>query len=277
MIAKTLLIIRDSAVSPYTLHSYYSQFIRPSSPPPLSFTHFYAKLPAVTTVQVHLTLLADRPWTPPPAAILHQNEYSYYLSGLVLTHQPAQLLDYYLGKADFTCCDMGVAMAVMVDGRLWNGETVDHFWHLGGWFHALKAILAGGENSSATTSVWDQSHLTMRRQNDQLILFDGFEELDRYAWPPITVPLWPLAAELVREGEHCMQLIAALLAEIEARGYTPADLLPLLNGLGDKPYPAAGDIPLRLAVIVRELTCRTNLAADLAECHLLARDGSPLP
>jgi hypothetical protein len=224
---------------------------------------------AVTTVQVHLTLLAGRLWTPPPAAILHQNEYSYYLSGRALIPQPAQLLDYYLGKADFTCCDMGVAMAVTVNGRRWNDETVDHFWHLGGWFHALKTILAGGENSSATTFVWDQSHLVFRRQGDQLTMFDGFEELNRYAWPPITVPLWPLAAGLVGEGELCLQLMTALLTEIEARGYTPADLLPLLAGLGDKPRPAPDDIPLKLAIIARELTWRTHLSADLSECGRL--------
>jgi hypothetical protein len=222
----------------------------------------------MTAVQIHLTLLVAHPWSPPPAAILHQDEYAYYLSGRALLNHPTQLLDYYLSKDDFTCCDMAAGMVVTVDGRRWNDDTVDHFWHLGGWFHALKAILAGGENRSATTFVWDQSRLTMNRQGDQLTMFDGFEELNRYAWPPITGPLWPLAAELVREGETCLELMAALLAEIEARGYTPAELLPLLTGLGDKPRPGHDDIPLKLAIIVRELTL-PSLTADVSECRRL--------
>lgn len=222
-------------------------------------------------VQVQLILLTDRLWSPPADAIIRQDEYFYYLSGRSLVKGAGRLLDYYLGKERFCCCDMGVGMAVEVDGVAWNDGTTDHFWHLGGWFYALKTILAGGENSSVTTFVWDESRLVMERQGERVTMYDGFPEYGRYSSPLVTVGLRPLAAELVREGEICLELMDALLAEIEARGYSPDQLLPLLEGKGDKPMAGREEIALRLAIMVRELS-RPALAANVRECWLHLQD-----
>lgn len=221
-----------------------------------------------TPVQIGLILLTDHSWLPPADVILGRDDYFYCLSGRSLGEHTGRLLDYYLGKEQFRCCDMQVGMAVEVDGAAWNGGTTDHFWHLGGWFYGLKTILAGGENSRVTTFVWDESSLVMERQGEQVRMYDGFPEYGRYTSPPVTVPLRLLAAELVREGEVCLALMDGLLAEIEARGYSREQLLPLLGGKGDMPIAGREEIPLRLAIMVRELS-QPAFAADVEECGRL--------
>src|SRR5207244_2119677 len=90
---------------------------------------------------------------------LKQGEYALIYSGQHLLDHQDTLLNAWLAIPTFTCCNMQTGYYITLDTTSARYDVLDHFWHMGGWFYALKHILAQDE-SEVTTFVWDQSSLT---------------------------------------------------------------------------------------------------------------------
>jgi|GEM_PF-3799737 len=186
--------------------------------------------------------------------------YTYALFGDLAVKHVDELLDYYLSIPRFTCCDISVGLDITVDRRNWAEYYSDHLWHFMGWFYALTKIIEGGPIGETAVFVFDQSFLKLIRNNNDLTLYDENVLLyyprslgNEFAWSPITVNLWDFAAHVVAAGEVYAALIQNLHKAIAARGYAEDDLPKLLENQSDKPVAEGDDIPLKLAIIAREL------------------------
>src|SRR5215218_10238662 len=76
-----------------------------------------------------------------------------------------ELIDHYLGMADFTCCRVCIGLSIRVNGDDWTGYTCDHLWHFMGWFYGLSRVLNNGPLSETATFVWDESLLHLQRND----------------------------------------------------------------------------------------------------------------
>jgi hypothetical protein len=190
--------------------------------------------------------------TLPDVPILEQDEYyTTYRSSDSLDHLDV-LLDAWLAMPSFTCCAMQTGYRITIDADSPRYDVTDHFWHMGGWFHALNTILAS-ENAEVKTFVWDESSLNITRHGETLTMFDGLPEHRPYFFEPATFPLHPFVDQMVREGQVSVQLMQGLIERLLARGYDAADLVERIRPLDDMPNPDDNDIELKAAIIYREL------------------------
>src|SRR5512140_293697 len=96
-----------------------------------------------------------------------------FLSAASLVGRAVALVDVWLTMPDATCCAMQVGLEVGVDGRSWTGFTLDHFWHLEGWFMSLAQLARDGPGATASTFVWDESSLAIERDDPWLRMQDA--------------------------------------------------------------------------------------------------------
>lgn len=206
----------------------------------------------------------------PDVPTIEQDEYTTIYAGQDLLGNQDALLDAWLAIPAFTCCAMQTGYHITVDSNSPRYDALDHFWHMQGWFYALKHILAHDE-AEVTTFVWDESSLTMQRQGAMLTMFDGHPKLDRYTFRPKTFPLRPFADLLVREGQYSVGLMRGQIDRLRARGCNPEKLMALVKPLGDLPHPAPEDLELKAAIIYRELYQPEYFAMVASAADLLAQ------
>lgn len=183
------------------------------------------------------------------AAVEH--ELAILPAGALVPHA-RELLDAWLTRSDLTCCACMTAIEVTLDGRSWTELALDHFWHQGGWVHLAIGAIADGASSAF---VWNESSLVAHREGDRLVLSDArWETFQRpFAWHPVSVPLRPFVEALVGACIELDELRRAIAGECATRSVDAARANDLLAGLGDRPRPAQGDLPRRLAVVAREM------------------------
>lgn len=174
-------------------------------------------------------------------------------SGEKLPDRVPYFLDAALGIGRFTCCHWMAGLEVWADKTSWTGGTMDHFWHLQGWFEAAKALYVRGEESTSTF-VWDESCLTFQKSQARWILSDArtAKFSKGIEWKPISVDPDDFALALVREGQRLETFCQEVLQEIERRGFSVEALLQRIHLLGDKPEATPQDPALLYAVIARE-------------------------
>ncbi|HXU03024.1 MAG TPA: hypothetical protein VN903_18785 [Polyangia bacterium] len=189
------------------------------------------------------------------------SEGSLRMDGRAAVERAGDIVDACVATADFDCCYFRAGLELTVDGRSWTEQTFDHLWHLGGWFHGVRAALASGEGAEdVRTYVWDESSLLLSRAGDRILLSDEQVASGRYgaraadaAWMPIAVPDVALVRELVREGRAMQAAAGAIRREIERRGFSLAALAARIAPRGDMPRAALGDHELVLAILAREV------------------------
>jgi hypothetical protein len=233
---------------------------------------------SIHAIAASLVFVFPTPWRSAHLATCEMEHATYVVGSDAALAFLGEILDNYLARERFTCCDICVGVSVVVDGQNWTGSYGDHLWHVMGWFYAMTRILRGGPQTTTTTFVWDESLLYLERQQDRLILFDQHVCARAEArgetpveWAPIDVDLWEFASAMLQVGERYLALIDAFIQLLADRGHTLPTLLPLLEGLGDKPVAGRDDQLLKYAIIARELDIDRMPIDELRE--LLRQDG----
>jgi hypothetical protein len=177
-----------------------------------------------------------------------------FLLAAPLVGRAAALVEAWLIMPRATCCAMQVGLEVGVDGRSWTGFTLDHFWHLEGWFMSLAQLARDGPGATTSTFVWDESSLVLERDDPWLRMHDArWEKLGGdFAWSPVAIPWGPFCEAVCAAGEALLALKGEILATCAARGMTHARRMDLLPGPFDRP-DKPDDTEARLAVIRQQL------------------------
>lgn len=116
------------------------------------------------------------------------------------------LLDHWLGQERLTCCSFQGGLALEIEDEPWSG--IDELSMTANWLRALAQI-AGGE-ASASTYVWEESHLRIERDGELLAMEDS-------GFPRVTVPARPFAARIAAEMRAFFRIAETILAEAAAR------------------------------------------------------------
>lgn len=164
----------------------------------------------------------------------------------------ATLADAWIAMPAPTCCFMQIGLEVGVDGCSWTGLTLDHVWHMEGWFIALAQLARDGLGATTSTFVWDESSLVLERDDPWLRMQDArWEQLGAdFTWSPVAVPWGPFYEAVRAVGETLLALKGEVLAICTARGMTPERRLELLPGSFDR--PALPDDPESRLAVVRQ-------------------------
>ncbi|MGB0563622.1 MAG: hypothetical protein ACPGVO_17740 [Spirulinaceae cyanobacterium] len=174
-------------------------------------------------LRFQLCLYSPQAWRSLHLQTLPLNPVYHALPVTAALRHPEELLDYYLSLPQLKGQYVRIGLNLQVDHQSWTNHASGQFWHLSQWFAALAQVLTAPDNQDVHALVWEQSHLTLYRRQQALILRDA-EIVDDFAWAPIRVSLKDFTQQLLQIARQFKLLILLLNQAIAARSGLPPRL-----------------------------------------------------
>ncbi|MEM8639213.1 MAG: hypothetical protein AAGG51_10415 [Cyanobacteria bacterium P01_G01_bin.54] len=171
-------------------------------------------------LRFQLCLYSPQAWRSLHLQTIPLNSVYHALPVTAALRYPDELLDYYLSLPKLRGREVRIGLNLQVDHQSWTNHASGQFWHLSQWFAALAQVLTTPENQDVHALVWEQSHLTLYRRRNALILRDA-EVIDGFAWAPIRVSLRDFTQQLLQMARQFKLLIVLLNQAIALRNGLP--------------------------------------------------------
>ena len=145
--------------------------------------------------------------------------------------RPEDLLERYLSDAHLRCCAMQGGFFIDIDGKPWSDDgTVDEFWMTLGFLRAVDAIVHGVPAIDCAPGPWEESHLTLARDGDLLVMQD-IHHSGAISMPRVAVDFRTFVLTLAPEAQKLCDLLAGITACADALAIAgdPRPQLPVVR------------------------------------------------